>query len=178
MDPQGKKKTLLSYLTRGVAMIHLDARRPGVLVPDKFVHDAHLRLNVSYRYSIPDFDVSEERVQATLSFGGVPFQCNVPWEAIFGITSHATGDGQVWPEDLPTEVVRSLADKDDPASGPERLPQPAAPQRKPRPSLVAVDGAAPEQREEAPELKALPEPQQGPRPDGEPPRRGHLRLVR
>ena len=253
MDPQGKKKTLLSYLTRGVAMIHLDARRAGVLVPEKFANDAHLRLNLSYRYAIPDFHVSDERVQATLSFGGMPFQCSVPWEAIFGITSHATGDGQVWPEDLPTEVVRSLADKEDPLKSearhttpPGTQPQPN-PQRKPRPSLVAVDGhgerdrdrrapqdkdaapqpqlqPAPEREPEArphkarpqPQLQPAPEPQlqpapqpqlqsapqpppatpqlqvepqpadgqqrtegqPGPRPDGEPPRRGHLRLVR
>lgn len=180
MDQQGKKKTLLSYLTRGVAMIHLDARRGGVVVPAKFAHDAHLRLNLSYRYAIPDFDITEDRVQATLSFGGVPFQCLVPWDAIFGITSHATGDGQVWPEDLPTEVVRSLADKDgEGARGAERIAPTPPIVRRPRPALVAVEGAQPRKPGGSAAVSSAPPAQEEPsQPDGEPPRRGHLRLVR
>jgi stringent starvation protein B len=121
-----KKQTLLQYLQRGVTMVHLDARRPGVSVPPQYAHDAHLRLNLSYRYSIPDFEIDERRVQATLSFSGTPFQCVIPWESVFGITSHS-GDGQVWPEDLPTEVMQTLG-------RPERPP--AA--RPDRPGLSAV----------------------------------------
>jgi stringent starvation protein B len=90
-----------------VAMVHLDARRPGVVVPAQFTGDAHLRLNLSYRYGIPDLVVDGQRIQATLSFGGRQFQCILPWEAVFGITSNASGDGQVWPEDLPVEVVQT-----------------------------------------------------------------------
>ena len=69
-----KKQTLLQYLQRGVAMVHLDARRPGVVVPPQYATDAHLRLNLSYRYSIPDFEIDDRRVQATLSFSGTPSQ--------------------------------------------------------------------------------------------------------
>jgi len=108
--PPGKKQTLLSYLQRGVAMVHLDARRPGVIVPQQYAGDAHLRLNVSYRYAIPDFEIDDSRVQATLSFGGQQFRCIMPWTAIFAVTSNASGDGQVWPEDLPVEVVQTMAE--------------------------------------------------------------------
>jgi stringent starvation protein B len=111
-----KRQTLLSYLQRGVAMVHLDARRPGVVVPQRYLGDAHLRLNLSYRYSIPDLEIDDRRVQATLSFGGQPFHCVLPWHAIFGITSNASGDGQVWPEDLPVEVARTMADRDEQAA--------------------------------------------------------------
>jgi stringent starvation protein B len=104
-----KKQTLISYLRRGVAMVHLDARRPGVVVPPQYIGEAHLRLNLSYRYSIHDFEIDDRRIQATLSFSGQPFQCLLPWAAVFGITSNASGDGQVWPEDLPVEVVQTLA---------------------------------------------------------------------
>src|SRR5438132_12051630 len=51
-----KKETLLAYLARGIAMVHLDARRAGVVVPSQYSMDAHLRLNLSYRYGIPDLD--------------------------------------------------------------------------------------------------------------------------
>jgi len=124
-----KKQTLLGYLERGVAMLHLDARRPGVIVPPQYAQDPHLRLNLSYRFQIHDLEIDDARVQATLSFGGRPFQCIVPWAAIFGITSQATGDGQVWPEDLPVEVVES-ADE---------------PEQRRRPALAAVES------EDAPE---------------------------
>ena len=148
-----KKQTLLGYLSRGVAMVHLDARRSGVTVPPQYAQDAHLRLNLSYRYSIPDLEVSDERVQATLSFGGRPFRCILPWDSIFGITCQASGDGQVWPEDLPSEV-KETADRR------RRESARAAPAR---PSLSAVPGGS-EGRQSDP-AKA---------PDDRP----HLRLVR
>ena len=152
----GKKQTLLAYLQRGVAMVHLDARRPGVLVPPEYAREAHLRLNLSYRYAIPDLDVSDARVQATLSFGGRPFLCVLPWESIFGITSHTSGDGQVWPEDLPTEVVQTMADSHD-----------RAPKKPARLSAVSPEGAP---RQES-------EPGSSKGPDAGAARR-HLRLVR
>ena len=155
-----KKQTLLQYLQRGVTMVHLDARRPGVLVPAQYANDAHLRLNLSYRYHIPDFEIDERHIQATLSFSGTPFQCIVPWESIFGITSHA-GDGQVWPEDLPTEVMQTLGQKERP---------PAV--RTERPGLVAVP------RETRASDRSSAETRDAGPPADESPRRPHLRLVR
>ena len=155
-----KRQTLLQYLQRGVTMVHLDARRPGVIVPPQYAGDAHLRLNLSYRYAIPDFQIDDRRIQATLSFSGAPFQCILPWESIFGITSHA-GDGQVWPEDLPTEVMQTL-------SRPEQAPQ--QPGRE-RPGLSAVPREAQASDRTSAESR-----------DADPPtsasRRPHLRLVR
>jgi stringent starvation protein B len=155
-----KKQTLLQYLQRGVTMVHLDARRPGVLVPQQYATEAHLRLNLSYRYHIPDFEIDDRRIQATLSFSGSPFQCVLPWESIFGITSHA-GDGQVWPEDLPTEVMQTLGQKERPTAS-----------HTDRPGLVAVPRET--RASDRPSAEAR---DAGPSPD-ESPRRPHLRLVR
>jgi stringent starvation protein B len=171
MTPPGKKETLLAYLGRGIAMLHLDARRTGVLVPAQHADDPHLRLNLSYRYGIPDLVIDDRRVQATLSFRGQPFRCQLPWSAIFGITSQVSGEGQVWPEDLPSEVMTALArheedgaeaKAEEKAKAEERAgekadePPPAAvagrassrrrraPPERARPTLVAIDGAGPE----------------------------------
>jgi stringent starvation protein B len=161
-----KKETLLAFLARGIAMVHLDARRPGVSVPPQYSMDAHLRLNLSYRYSIPDLEIGDERVQATLSFGGRTFRCLLPWSSIFGITSNGTGDGQVWPEDLPVEVVHTMADR---FAGKHRSPSAPPPraqaQGQHKPALSAVDGDLKEERSKEP------------RPAPEASRR-HLRLVR
>ena len=157
--PPSKKQTLLQFLERGVAMVHLDARRPGVLVPKQFEGEAHLRLNLSYRYSILDLIVDESHVQATLSFSGRPFQCQMPWSCIFGITSNASGGGQVWPEDLPTEVMQTMASPPD-----AERPTPVAP-RGGKPALVPVDGGA----EGAESADSAERTQETPR---------HLRLVR
>jgi stringent starvation protein B len=108
-----KRQTLLHFLERGVTMVHLDARKAGVVVPPQYAEEPHLRVNLSYRYNIPDLETTERWIQATLSFGGKPFRCLLPWESIFGITSHA-GEGQVWPEDLPGEVMDGIATKRDP----------------------------------------------------------------
>jgi stringent starvation protein B len=153
-----KKETLLAYLARGIAMVHLDARRPGVVVPTQYAMDAHLRLNLSYRYGIPDFDVSDERIQATLSFGGRSFRCILPWASVFGITSHGTGDGQVWPEDLPVEVVHTMSER-----GAQKREKPAPS----RPSLSAVQGELKEEARQEPQHQV---------PDAG--ARRHLRLVR
>ena len=157
----GKKQVLLAFLERGVAMVHLDARRPGVKVPLQHRNEAHLRLNLSYRYRIPDFEIGEEGVQATLSFGGQSFLCVLPWPAIFGITSEANGDGQVWPEDLPVEVTNAT---ESPVPPPQMQ---APPLQTRRPALAAVESEGPgaEPREQSSK------PQDGGT-------RRHLRLVR
>src|SRR3954467_1418835 len=149
-----KRQTLLHFLERGVTMVHLDARQDGVGVPPQTAQEPHLRLNLSYRYNIPDLEMNDRRVQATLSFGGRLFRCLLPWGSIFGITSHA-GEGTVGREDLPGEVMDGVATRKDPKE------QHAA---QGRPALSCVVNA--KEQVEA-------------RDPGEPERpRPHLRLVR
>lgn len=177
--PPGKLDTLLGYLDLGVAMIHLDARRPGVLVPPEHAGEAHLRLNLSRRFNIPDLEVTARGVQATLSFRGRHFQCQLPWSAIFGITSQVTGDGQVWPEDLPGEVAHELSTK-----AAARTEHPDPPARRLRPVALGEDGPAPPAHERRAQDRSeddrgetgAAEPEGG--KPANPPRRGHLRLVR
>jgi stringent starvation protein B len=100
-----KKERLLAALERGMVMIHLDARRQGVLVPKHLAQEPHLRLNLSYRFEPPDLSVGEWGVRSTLSFAGTRFQVAVPWSALFAITSHASREFWLYPDDMPRELI-------------------------------------------------------------------------
>jgi stringent starvation protein B len=173
MDKKGpeKKAQLLAALDKGMVMIHLDARRPGVIVPAALRTEAHLRLNLSYRFDPPDLTVGEWGVRCTLSFSGSRFTVAVPWSALFAITSHVTRESWAYPDDLPAEILQqSMVTTKVPM--PESVAaeeQPAPPVERPRAILREVV------RQEPPEPATEPE---GPKDDSPPPRRGHLRLVK
>lgn len=102
---EDKRERLVGALDRGMAMIHLDARRPGVRVPEHLRNESHLRLNLSYRFDPPDLALTAVGASSTLSFGGRRYHCVVPWTAIFAITSHATFESWLYAEDMPPEVL-------------------------------------------------------------------------
>ena len=142
-----------------MTMIHLDARRPGVLVPDHLKKEPHLLLNISYRFTPPDLTVSEWGVRQTLTFSGSSFCVAVPWSALYAISSHATKEFWMYPDDMPPELLASqaarLAIADD---GEEPAPEPGSARAVLR--EVVMD---------------RPQEEEGPK---DPPRRGHLRLVK
>ena len=104
-----KKDRLLSALEQGMVMIHLDARRPGVLVPPSLKQEAHLRLNLSYRFDPPDLTVGDWGIRSTLSFSGSRFRVAVPWSAVFAITSYVSKEFWMYPDDMPKELIQQAA---------------------------------------------------------------------
>ena len=109
----GSKKELLDGLLElGVSMVHLDARDPDVIVPTAFKNDPHLRLNLSYRFGIEDFELTDEAVLASLSFSGNRFPCTLPWQAIYAMTSDQLDYGYIWPEDMPQEFLGEEQESD------------------------------------------------------------------
>jgi len=88
---QTKKEFFSRALQGGIASLYLVPTTKGVVVPEQFMGAPELVLNYSYRYHIADFNFDDERVVASLSFGGFPFQCVVPWDAVFGIGNQAEG---------------------------------------------------------------------------------------
>jgi stringent starvation protein B len=181
MDKKGpeKKAQLLEALDKGMVMIHLDARRPGVLVPASLRTEAHLRLNLSYRFEPPDLTVGEWGVRCTLSFSGSRFKVAVPWSALFAITSHVSKESWAYPDDLPAELIQqTMVTTKVPESVTE---QPAAPAPAERPRAVLRE-VVQEQAPPSEEPATAPAPvaaAEGPPKDEPPtPRRGHLRLVK
>jgi stringent starvation protein B len=164
-----KKERLLAALDQGMVMIHLDARRPGVLVPTSIKGESHLRLNLSYRFDPPDLTVGEWGVRCTLSFSGSRFTVAVPWSALFAIASHVTKEFWMYPDDMPPELLQQPA----PATSVQRpAPVPVAATERPRTFLREVPG------EGAGEPPPPEVPSEGPKDDPPTPRRNHLRLVK
>lgn len=159
-----KKARLLASLEQGMTMIHLDARRPGVLVPENLKHEPHLLLNLSYRFDPPDLAVGEWGVRCSLTFANKRFTIAVPWSALYAISSHLSKEFWMYPDDMPRELLEA---------SPERIAQSgeiAGP-------LTTPDGQDEPRallREVVMEHKGPEDPKDPP----EPPRRGHLRLVK
>jgi stringent starvation protein B len=103
-QPPRKKEILLAALGEGMVMLHLDGRNAEVMIPDYLRKDAHVRLDLSYEFRLPDLVIDDWGVKATLSFRRTPFSCAVPWTALFAMTFYATEQGVVFTEDLPPEL--------------------------------------------------------------------------
>lgn len=161
-----KKERLVAALDKGMVMIHLDARRPGVIVPNNLRGEAHLRLNLSYRFDPPDLSIGEWGLRSTLSFAGSRFTVAVPWSALFAITSYVTREFWMYPDDMPKELIeQSLTQKIDTtqftSTGERPKPQVARPQLR-----------------EVPGEKASDDDDGAPDDPPKPPQRGHLRVVK
>ncbi len=182
MDKKGpeKKARLLDALEKGMVMIHLDARRPGVLVPTSLRTEAHLRLNLSYRFDPPDLTVGEWGVRCTLSFSGSRFTVAVPWSALFAITSHVTKEFWMYPDDMPPELIQQTMVT---SKVPESVTEQSAPAERPKVVLreVVLHEEPPPPAEE-PAVPAVPAPMAAtetpPKDEPPTPKRGHLRLVK
>ena len=85
-------------------MVTLDARLPGVDVPARFRDDGRLRLNLSHRFGLA-MELNDWGIHATLTFGGVPHSCKLPWNSIYQVMSHATSEQFVFPADVPDDLL-------------------------------------------------------------------------
>jgi len=105
IDRPFKRDTFIQLLRLGSASLHLDSRRPGVEVPAHLRGQAHLVLQYGYNLPIPipDLEVDDSGVRATLSFSREPHRTVVPWAAVYVI---AADDGRcvLYDEDIPAGV--------------------------------------------------------------------------
>ena len=106
-----KREVAGQLLEQGAILVHVDPRRSGVSVPAAFCTDPKLVLRFGYGLTpaIADLDLSDEALCGTLSFGGHPHHCVLPWAAVYAVVSEADQRGMVWPDDVPAEA---LADED------------------------------------------------------------------
>jgi len=106
-DNKNKYDFLVQLLSEGNAMVCLDARHSEVDVPNTHKDNPALSLVFNLNFRRP-LDVQETGIFATLSFGGRPHKCVIPFEAVWAIHEPESKKGQVWegsfPKDLKLQV--------------------------------------------------------------------------
>ncbi len=102
-DNKNKYDILVQLLSEGDAMVCLDARHPEVDVPNTHKDNPALSLVFNLNFRRP-FDVQETGIFATLSFGGRPHKCVIPFEAVWAIHEPESKKGQVWEESFPKDL--------------------------------------------------------------------------
>ena len=118
-----KREFALSLLSEcASAFVHLDPRRPGVLVPLQFQKQPQLVLQVGYGMPvpIPDLQVEEDGIACTLSFNRRPHYCFIPWGAVYALIGE-NRRALVWPQDVPAEVVAQQSSRAQPSKGRSHL---------------------------------------------------------
>jgi hypothetical protein len=121
-----KLKYLEKLLEQGQVQIALDPRNPFVNVPATFKTQPLLRLNLSYKFSDSNLDITAWGITAKLTFPQGKHICRIPWKAICAIMPEGSA-GRAWSEDMPPEY------RDYPKL---RNPESLKPQETPRPCDV------------------------------------------
>ena len=102
---EGVKKSdfLLYLLEEGDAMVCLDARLSEVDVPASHKNNSSLNLIFNLNFKRP-FEIKEEGIFASLVFNGRPYECALPFDAVWAIYDPNMKNGQVWEESIPSDM--------------------------------------------------------------------------
>jgi len=84
----------------------VDAKRPGVRVPESHVKDGKIVLNISPT-ATRGLILGNDAVTFETRFGGVSQQLAVPIGAVLGIYARENGQGMIFGEDDPTPAPES-----------------------------------------------------------------------
>lgn len=105
-----KRQWFEQALAAGV-FVHLDPRCAGVVTPpwvgSAMPYQLVLQFGVGFPTPIRDLEVTDEGVSATLSFGGKPFHCVVPWASVYAMRT--PGSVEVWTDSAPPELSQRSA---------------------------------------------------------------------
>jgi stringent starvation protein B len=99
---KGKKETINRYLIDEYVLVHVKPDTPGVTIPEHLANQPSVTLKIS-KFFQGILSMLEERIETELKFSGAYFKCNVPYQAIWGVTT-AKGESIVWPKDAPIGV--------------------------------------------------------------------------
>jgi len=111
-----KKQILLDHLAISKTTVSLDSSLSGVKLPSHLMTKKQVSLNLSNKFSFPMI-FKDDKVIATLSFNGFPFECHIPYASIFAIrlTDGKIEDAVIFEDDVPKETkefITTLGDKE------------------------------------------------------------------
>ena len=102
-DNKDKQDFLNNMLAQGDAMVCIDARQPDVQVPKAHKTNPMLNLVFSLNFRRP-FEVLEDGIYGSLSFGSRPYKCVIPFTAVWAIYEPDTEKGRVWEASIPEDI--------------------------------------------------------------------------
>lgn len=79
---QKKLQVFEQFIAKGMVSVTFDTQARGVDIPVQFRTRPRLMLNFSHKFFIEDFSFDSGAVRASLSFGGQPYLCVIPWGAV------------------------------------------------------------------------------------------------
>ncbi len=104
----------------------IDAAADGVVVPDDYVTDGQIVLNISPA-AVVSLQLGNDAVSFSGRFGGIPLDVLLPLDSVLGIYARENGQGMIFDDD---------EELGDPTPPPE--PDPIVPGSARRPSLKLV----------------------------------------
>ncbi|MED5387468.1 MAG: ClpXP protease specificity-enhancing factor [Pseudomonadota bacterium] len=91
----------------------VNAAYPGVEVPQDFVQDGQIVLNIAPR-AVTQFVAGNEEISFSARFGGMPMTIRVPVNAVVAIFARENGQGMAFdPVEPPPEPTPPEPEKDD-----------------------------------------------------------------
>jgi stringent starvation protein B len=109
----------------------VSADYPGVIVPQQYVQDGRITLNVS-PVAVQSLDLQSEPMWFSARFGGKPFDVQVPSGAVLAIFARENGEGVIFGETEPADPRAA------PAAAPPPEPEPPQPPKPSRSHLRVV----------------------------------------
>lgn len=96
----------------------VDALLPHVTVPEQFVKDGKIVLNIAPS-AVTAFDMDNEAVSFNARFSGAPFQVYIPIYAVEAIYARENGAGTMFPAE---PAYDELLTQEQPSEPPEQTP--------------------------------------------------------
>lgn len=118
-------------------LILVDALRPDVQVPEGFIEDDHIVLNVSWS-ATRNLQLDNELISFEARFSGTPHAVSVPVAAVKGIYARESGQGMMF-QDEPATAGAGAQEPESPAETSTDAPAEKPGNKKPgRPGLRVV----------------------------------------
>jgi len=98
----------------------VDAGHPRAMIPEQFVKDGKIVLNISPT-AVHEFVLGNEIIDFDARFGGVARKVLIPVDSVLGIYASENGQGMLFPGEAP--ATGEMQDSDEEPGPPEPPPQ-------------------------------------------------------